>query len=56
MPEWLGYVVLVAGVGGLAWLLLRLVRRSQEGDPSKRGRDSSEPGGLYTSSDPGSHG
>jgi hypothetical protein len=42
VPDWLGFALLVAVVGGVFWLL-RLVRRSREGDPYKRGSDSSPP-------------
>lgn len=47
MSEWLGIGVAVVVVGGLLWLTMRLLRRVQGGDPSKRGRDASEPGGFY---------
>jgi uncharacterized membrane protein len=53
MLEWLGFALAVGVVGGLFWLAVKLLGRSQRDDaPYKRGQDSSEPGGLYTDTSP----
>ena len=48
MPDWLGIVLVLLGIAAVFWLTFRLLRRSQDGDASKRGEDSSEPGGFYS--------
>jgi hypothetical protein len=49
MSEWLGFAAVVAAIGGVFWLGLRLLRQAQRSDPGGR-QDSSEPGVLYSDS------
>lgn len=53
MPEGVGFAVAAAAVGGVFWVLSRLVRRPQAGDPGERGRDPAGPGGCCPDTPPG---
>jgi hypothetical protein len=46
MLEWVKASLAVLAIVGLFWAAFHLLRRAQGGDPSKRGQDSSEPGGF----------
>ena len=46
MPEWLGFALVIGAVAVVFAAGLWLLRRSQVDDPTKRGEDSSEPGGF----------
>jgi hypothetical protein len=50
MADWLGFAFGLLAVGCVFGLLAYLLRRAQAGDPTKRGQDSSKPGGFYTDS------
>ncbi len=53
MPEWLKATLAVLVFVGLAWSAVRLLRVAQEGDPTRRGRDSDDWTGPHEDPGPG---